>query len=326
MKLTLLAVALLAAAPSVQAQQSPPNIGPRPQDSFDAQLRAQEERARAMEQSQEALRRAQQERPNGGGGGAMRYTPMRINTKPQKGAWLGLTTSQPPAALRHQLKLPDGTALVVDFVQPKSPADQAGLKQYDLLTKLNDQLLINSEQLAVLVRTFKSNEEIHLTYFREGQQHTQSVTLVEHELPPLDEMQPQFFNGGGMFRPNSLPPLPPPARGAPSPNGRPGASGGGEDVPAPDLSRNYTEQREHSLTWLDGRQQITVNLGGDQTTVTITDNRTKKVIYQGPIDAVDQQKSLPGETRGAVDRVRKFLKSNVNIDNSDPESRPQAQP
>ena len=41
--------------------------------------------------------------------------------------------------------------LVVEFVADKSPATEAGLKPEDVLEKLNDQLLVNSEQLAVLV-------------------------------------------------------------------------------------------------------------------------------------------------------------------------------
>src|SRR4051812_14577750 len=73
----------------------------------------------------------------------------------EKGAWLGVNTSPPPHVLRQQLQLPRGVGLVVDMVAPDSPAQAAGVKQYDVLHKLNDQILINQQQLAVLVRTFK---------------------------------------------------------------------------------------------------------------------------------------------------------------------------
>jgi len=79
------------------------------------------------------------------------------------------------------------------------------------------------------------------------------------------------------------------------------------------------DKSEHSLTWLDGRQQITVNLTDDQKAITVTDNRTNKVIYQGPINADDQQKALPREARDAVQRVKAFLKSNPAADKDNPQ-------
>jgi serine protease Do len=333
MKLTYLAVAFFAVAPLARAQDAPPKVE-TPPDVAAQKAQTDEERARAMQKADQAVRRAAQGQQNsggfgGGGGGVMRYPPQRLNVKPVKGAWLGLTASQPPAALRHQLKLPEGTGLVVDFIQPKSPADQAGLKQYDLLTKLNEQILINAEQLAVLVRTFKPKEEIRLTYFREGQEHTDPVTLVEHDLPPLEEMQFQFFNGLGGRTNSFQPPVRPFGGGEQGAGGGFGGSGfggggggfgGGALVPAtPD--RNYG-QVEHSITWMDGRQQITVNTDEDRKTITVTDNRTKKIIYKGPLDATDQQKSLPPETRGAIERVKSFLKSNPASADGDSGGRP----
>jgi len=245
-----------------------------------ASARVQQERERADENVRRAAQQQQNNGAFGGAGGGAVRAPMRINSKPIKGAWLGLTASKPPAALRHQLKLPDGTGLVVDFVQPKSPADQAGIKQYDLLTRLNEQVLINPEQLAVLVRTFKPQEEIKLGYVREGERHTQSVTLVESDLPPLEDIQFQF----GTARPNTIPPVRNNAFGGQSGGGGfggggdafgPGAGfgggggggggnfGGGRGVSPGDLERNIVERSEHSLTWMDGRQQITVNMDED---------------------------------------------------------------
>ena len=51
--------------------------------------------------------------------------------------------------------LPDGVGLVVQAVVPGSPAARAGLHCFDVLHKLNDQILINNPQFRVLLRTFK---------------------------------------------------------------------------------------------------------------------------------------------------------------------------
>src|SRR4051812_24857060 len=72
----------------------------------------------------------------------------------EKVSFLGVTTVPVSPTLTEQLGLPKGIGLVVTAVVPDSPA--AGiLKSHDILTKLNDQLLIETHQLAVLVRSFK---------------------------------------------------------------------------------------------------------------------------------------------------------------------------
>jgi hypothetical protein len=213
------------------------------------------------------------------------YTPLAV-----KGAWLGINTSPPPAALGHQLKLPEGTGLVVDFIQPKSPAQQAGIRQYDLLVKLNDQLLINSEQLAVLVRTFKPGDEVRLSMFREGERQTVPVTLAEHDLPPLGEFMNQ--------------PVPyPEVRSVPSvPGTRRNNSMPGRQSDGPIIERN-----ERSLTWLDGKHQITINV--DNKVLTVSDAKTGRVMFKGTLDALDGQANLPEEVKDALERVKEFLKA-----------------
>ncbi len=107
----------------------------------------------------------------------------------EKGPYLGVSASSAPASLRHQVQLPAGVGLVVDFISTKSPADDAGLKQFDILHKLNDQLLINPQQLAVLVRTFKPGDEVMLAIIRDGKPQTLTLRLAEKELRPLELLQ-----------------------------------------------------------------------------------------------------------------------------------------
>jgi len=86
-----------------------------------------------------------------------------VEGKTEKAAFLGVSGSPVMPALREQLKLPKGVGLVVEHVEPKSPAEEAGIKQYDVLHKIGDQLLVNAHQLAVLVRMHKPDEEVTLT-------------------------------------------------------------------------------------------------------------------------------------------------------------------
>jgi hypothetical protein len=104
----------------------------------------------------------------------------------EKAAYLGVTTSPVDETLAKQLGLPRYTGLVVTYVDPQSKA--AGrLQVHDVLSKLNDQLLVNHYQFSVLIRIQKPADEIKLTVVREGKPLEVAVTLSEKELPPLSE-------------------------------------------------------------------------------------------------------------------------------------------
>ena len=137
------------------------------------------------------------------------------DVKTEKAAFLGVSGSPLTPALREQLKLPTGVGMVIDFVESNSPAESAGLKQYDILHKLDNQLLINAHQLAVLVRLHKPGEEVSLTVIHQGQPKEIKATLIEKEVTVLDDRNPwgvppgpwENTSGKSMvtFRPLALP-------------------------------------------------------------------------------------------------------------------------
>jgi hypothetical protein len=121
-----------------------------------------------------------------------------------RAAYLGVTTSSPETALQKQLQLKPGVGLVVDTVEPGSPAEQAGVRQYDVLHKLDEQLLINADQLAVLVRSYEPGKEVKLAVIREGKPETLTAKLGERAVPPMTlrlvaptmTAKPNFFDAG----------------------------------------------------------------------------------------------------------------------------------
>jgi len=66
-------------------------------------------------------------------------------------AAFGLQLSRAPEILRRQLALSRGEGLVVDAVSPESAAARIGIQPHDVLVRLDDQLLVLPEQLAVLL-------------------------------------------------------------------------------------------------------------------------------------------------------------------------------
>jgi len=95
-------------------------------------------------------------------------------------ARLGLTVSKPDDMTTTQLpSLPPGIGFVVSELEKDGPAEKAGLRKLDLLWKLNEQMLVNEGQLAILLRLSKPGDEAMLSVFREGQPLDLKVTLGE---------------------------------------------------------------------------------------------------------------------------------------------------
>jgi hypothetical protein len=97
-------------------------------------------------------------------------------------AFLGVSTSPVHAALAKQLKLTSGLGLVIEHIEWESAAEKAGFEKYDILTKFEDQLLINFHQMSVLIKMKKPEDKVKVTYIRDGKEKETEVTLGSREL------------------------------------------------------------------------------------------------------------------------------------------------
>jgi serine protease Do len=96
--------------------------------------------------------------------------------------WLGVETSTVPRVLSEQLNLPKGFGLVVDYVVPDGPAAAAGLLQNDILKMFNDQILMEPDQLAKLVRSQQDGATVTLTVLRKMAEQKITVKLGKKEV------------------------------------------------------------------------------------------------------------------------------------------------
>ncbi|MEY2562994.1 MAG: serine protease Do [Verrucomicrobiota bacterium] len=97
--------------------------------------------------------------------------------------FLGVETSEVPRVVSEQLGLAKGFGLVVDYVVPDGPAATAGVQQSDILKMLNDQILMQPDQLAKLVRSYPENTSVTLTILRKGAESKVTVKLGKREVP-----------------------------------------------------------------------------------------------------------------------------------------------
>jgi hypothetical protein len=202
--------------------------------------------------------------------------------KTEKVTYLGTVTSPASASMREQLKLPKGAGLVVDSVEAKSPAELAGVKQHDVIEKLNDQLLVNTDQFNALLRSMKSGDEVTLAIVRQGERQSLKAKLAEHEgkvgvadgmlMPPPTGAGNVMMAGGADGRPmlftyQGVPP-------APRAPGQPMTLTG--NVIVQDwIGKQNTE-------WSDGQVRIGLEREGDKTTkVTIKDVKTGETLLDG---------------------------------------------
>lgn len=123
----------------------------------------------------------------------------------ERATYIGLNASPASGAVARQLRLPPGTGLIVDGVAPDGPAAKAGIQQFDVIEKFDDQLLVNLDQFGALIRMHKPGDEVRLTLFHEGRQSDVKVMLGESDLPRRVAVRPVPAPQGDPRAPNPVP-------------------------------------------------------------------------------------------------------------------------
>jgi len=230
--------------------------------------------------------------------------------------FLGVETAPTGPALAAQLDLPTDTGLVVVHVAGDSPASTA-LKVHDILMKLDDQILIDSRQLSVLVRSHKEGDEVALTIYRGGKQQVLKVKLGKRDLPRIAAGPEHFnreLNDGEMPELRSLGNLP---------------GLGRDDVgnvmrmigrehqnwfagPPVHFFRHHGDKGSTILSLADGNfvfsdeaGSVEVTAGDGKRELTVK-NPKGEVTFKGPISTEDERKKLPAEVVSRLDKIEKM--------------------
>lgn len=108
------------------------------------------------------------------------------------GAFLGVTTEE------------DNGAKVTDVVKG-SAAEKAGLKKDDIITKVNDDEITGPESLSDIISFKKPNDEVKITYKRNGKTATTKASLGKRK----EARTYSFSSPRGQFKTFTLPAQPP---------------------------------------------------------------------------------------------------------------------
>jgi hypothetical protein len=234
-------------------------------------------------------------------------------------AFLGVETSPVPRTVAKHLGLARDMGLIVQNVAKDSPASSA-LQDDDILLKLDDQLLIDSRQFTVLIRSKKEGDEVKLTFMRAGKVQTAKVKLGKKEVPktaahfdffsaPLGQgplLAPDAFQQGvirlkelsGAAGEEARDMVRRLQRERGSWFGTPGVrvfSRGGKATTILDLPRG-------NVTYSDDDGSIEVKAEEGKRQLTVRDNKGA-VTFEGPITSSEDKDKLPADVKKRIEKI-----------------------
>ena len=101
------------------------------------------------------------------------------NPEAKLSAYSGVNVTSMYTRFREQelkTEIPEGIGVIVGFVDPEGPAANK-LQEKDVLTRLDDQMLVNSEQFRALISTRKPGDTVKLVRVRGDEVDTVDITL-----------------------------------------------------------------------------------------------------------------------------------------------------
>ncbi|PYK48631.1 MAG: hypothetical protein DME51_11045 [Verrucomicrobia bacterium] len=209
--------------------------------------------------------------------------------------FLGVETSQVPDVVSEQLGLAKGFGLVVEYVEPNSPAASAGVQQNDILKMLNDQILIEPSQLRKLLQTFPEGTEVTLTILRKSKEQKITAKLAKKEVPQRHSLIP-----GGNHDPAGE------IRILSRDNGALRAT----KIDLGNAQIVFSDDKgEMKLENLDGKKLLTVK------------DAQGKLIFSGPVESKEDLNKLPADARERYEKLQQNdlpeVAPRADVDNGD---------
>lgn len=231
----------------------------------------------------------------------------RENVEMETVAFLGVETSPVSITTSVQLGLQRGTGLVVHHIVPKSAVDGV-LKEHDILLQLDDQILIETRQLSVLIRNKKEGDEVTLTYLRSGQKSTAKVKLGKTDVPKMADVF-ETMAPGGRFE-FAMPPRAENERAEVDrvlgmiARGRPGdpvrVQINREGGPGFRAMSMHTENSNLTYSDDDGSMELTMK---DGTKTLVAKGPGGEVLFSGPATTPDERKAMPDAVRARLEKL-----------------------
>ena len=220
--------------------------------------------------------------------------------------YMGVGVEAPGDTLRAQLRLAQGVGLVVNFVDSNGPSKEL-IHQHDVLEKLDDQLLINGEQFATLVRMHKQGDSITVSLIREakhiqvtirlGEKETSSASPTKSELGVDLDVQFAKVNTSDL-RGNLVQSI--------------------KLAPVTFTSDSLiTVARTGPVTFDDGTTIAVLQRAGDQSLLAAFDRASGKLVFSGPVNNEEQWKAVPDDLQKKLVNWRGLTETQLFLKSGD---------
>ena len=100
-----------------------------------------------------------------------------INAGRGSDAWLGIYTQTVDDDLKEAFDLDRDYGVIIKMVVPDSPADEAGLRQSDIILRFDGRKLADSDELIEFMNQQKPGDEVTIDIVRKGQEKSITVAL-----------------------------------------------------------------------------------------------------------------------------------------------------
>jgi len=109
------------------------------------------------------------------------------------GAWMGIYTQTVDPDLKEAFDLDSEYGVIVKMVVPDSPADEAGIRQGDIILMIDKEKMVDADDLIYTVKKHQPGDMISVKVSRKGTEKVYEVELGEHE--KYEKADDYYFQG-----------------------------------------------------------------------------------------------------------------------------------
>ena len=91
--------------------------------------------------------------------------------------WLGVTVTTVTSTIQQYYNLSINTGALITSVTSSSPANKAGLRAGDVITKVDNEDISTAAELISAIRSHQIGDQVEIVYYREGVQKVANATL-----------------------------------------------------------------------------------------------------------------------------------------------------
>jgi serine protease Do len=242
-------------------------------------------------------------------------------------AYLGVVTTEVPEMLNDHLGLKAGEGVIVRSVMPDGPADKAGIKVHDVITRVDEKVVASAVDLTGEVTAHKPGDKVRIDVIQKGKTGKLDVELGVRpdqiggiNLQPLDNLQldgmPEDMAGrirrmiegnvGGLdlqLEENGDIEAPPQIEDAMRDmRQRMEKALGGIQLQAPGFGGKIQIQQGATFKMMDEQGSVEIKSKDESKEVTVRD-KENNITWNGPWDTDQDKAAAPDDVRARIERL-----------------------